>query len=62
MIARNGRADHGEQRRQLALALTTVWTAIAASYQTNWPIGFFIGVGSATWYLIARATAALLRL
>jgi zinc/manganese transport system permease protein len=46
----------------VALALATVWIAIAASYQTNWPIGFFVGVGSAAWYLLARATAALFRL
>ena len=31
------------------LALLTVWGAIALSYQTNWPIGFFVGVGSAIW-------------
>ena len=46
----------------VSLALVTVWIAIAASYQTNWPIGFFVGVGSAAWYVIARGAAALVRL
>ncbi|HWG28634.1 metal ABC transporter permease [Actinospica sp.] len=46
----------------VVLALVTVWIAIAASYQTNWPIGFFVGVGSAAWYLVARVSAALFHL
>jgi zinc/manganese transport system permease protein len=37
----------------VALALATVWTAIAASYQTNWPIGFFVGTIASAWYLLA---------
>lgn len=41
----------------VVLALATVWIAIAASYQTEWPIGFFVGVGSAAWYILARAGA-----
>jgi len=41
----------------VVLALATVWIAIAASYQTNWPIGFFVGVGSAAWYVLARIGA-----
>jgi zinc/manganese transport system permease protein len=36
------------------LALLTVWGAIALSYQTNWPIGFFVGVGSALWPGLAK--------
>jgi zinc/manganese transport system permease protein len=36
------------------LALLTVWAAIALSYQTNWPIGFFVGVGSAFWPGLAK--------
>jgi zinc/manganese transport system permease protein len=43
------------------LALLTVGGAIALSYQTNWPVGFFVGVGSAAWYVLARAAAAVLR-
>jgi zinc/manganese transport system permease protein len=38
----------------VALALATVWIAIAASYQTNWPIGFFVGTIASAWYLLAR--------
>ncbi|HET9172270.1 MAG TPA: metal ABC transporter permease [Actinospica sp.] len=41
------------------LALVTVWGAIALSYRTDWPIGFFVGVGSAAWYLAARGAALL---
>jgi zinc/manganese transport system permease protein len=36
------------------LALGTVWLAIAISYQTNWPIGFFVGVGGAVCYAAGR--------
>lgn len=39
-------------------ALATVWGAIALSYQTDWPIGFFVGTGTAAWYLLARLWAA----
>jgi len=45
----------------VVLALATVWIAIAASYQTNWPIGFFVGTIASAWYLLARAWAALVR-
>src|ERR1700729_3930157 len=31
----------------VVLALVTVWVAVAASFQTNWPLGFFVGVGGA---------------
>ena len=44
-----------------ALALVTVWGAIALSFRTNWPIGFFVGVGSALWYVLARLAALVLR-
>ncbi len=40
------------------LALGTVWAAIAASYQTNWPVGFFVGALSAVWYAVGRMAAA----
>jgi zinc/manganese transport system permease protein len=43
----------------VALALVTVWVAIAASYRTNWPIGLFVGVGGAVCYALGRLTAAL---
>ncbi len=41
-----------------ALALVTAWVAIAASYETNWPVGFFVGTFSAVWYVAGRAWAA----
>jgi zinc/manganese transport system permease protein len=37
------------------IALTTVWAAIASSYVSNWPIGFFVGAYSATAYGLARS-------
>lgn len=43
----------------VAIALATVWAAIAISYQTNWPIGFFVGVISAASYAVGRAWTAL---
>jgi zinc/manganese transport system permease protein len=41
----------------VALALLTVWTAIAASYSTNYPVGFFVGTVSAALYAVGRAFA-----
>jgi len=42
----------------VAIALGTVWAAIAASYQTNWPVGFFVGALGAAWYAVGRIAAA----
>lgn len=42
----------------VCFAVTTVWVAIAVSYLTNWPIGFFVGVLGAVFYLAGRAFAA----
>jgi zinc/manganese transport system permease protein len=39
-------------------ALVTVWVAIAVSYETNLPIGFFVGATGAFAYTIGRAWAA----
>jgi len=39
-------------------ALLTVWVAIALSYQTNLPIGFFVGAMSALDYAVGRTWAA----
>lgn len=39
----------------VAIALVTVWSAIALSYLSNWPIGFFVGVTSAVSYATGRA-------
>jgi zinc/manganese transport system permease protein len=37
------------------IALVTVWIAIAASYQSNWPLGFFVGVIGAVFFLAGQA-------
>jgi zinc/manganese transport system permease protein len=39
----------------VAVALGTVWVAIAASYESNWPIGFFVGLLGAASYAAGRA-------
>jgi len=36
------------------IALVTVWAAIAISFQTNWPIGFFVGTIGALTYASGR--------
>src|SRR5579875_1896511 len=38
----------------VAIALATVWLSIALSYRTNWPLGFFVGVAGAVFYLAAH--------
>jgi zinc/manganese transport system permease protein len=43
----------------VAFALITVWAAIAISYLSNWPIGFFVGVIGAVAYGIGRLWATL---
>jgi zinc/manganese transport system permease protein len=42
----------------VALALAIVWIAIAASYETNYPVGFFVGMLSAAAYALGRGWAA----
>lgn len=42
----------------VAIALLIVWIAIAASYTTNYPVGFFVGVASAVSYALGRGWAA----
>jgi zinc/manganese transport system permease protein len=42
----------------VVIALVTIWTALALAYETNWPVGFYVSVISATWYGIGRAFAA----
>lgn len=41
----------------VAIALVTVWLAIACSFESNWPVGFFVGAFSATAYGLGRAYA-----
>ncbi len=43
------------------IALATVWASIAAAYQTNWPVGFFVGAFGAVCYAAGRGWAALRR-
>jgi zinc/manganese transport system permease protein len=35
-------------------AVVTVWAAIALSYLTNWPVGFFVAMLGAGWYAVGR--------
>jgi zinc/manganese transport system permease protein len=37
-----------------ALGLVTVWVSIAASFWSNWPIGFFVGTFAVVWYVLGR--------
>ena len=42
----------------VVIAVAVVWTAIAASYASNWPVGFFVGVIGAVCYAAGRGWAA----
>jgi zinc/manganese transport system permease protein len=42
----------------VAIALLTVWAAIAASYLYNWPVGFFVGALAALSYGAGRGWAS----
>jgi zinc/manganese transport system permease protein len=42
----------------VVLALAVVWASIALSYETDWPVGFFVGTGSAVVFVAARLFAA----
>lgn len=42
----------------VAIALVTVWLAIAISYTTDYPVGFFVGTVSALSYALGRGWAA----
>jgi zinc/manganese transport system permease protein len=42
----------------VVIALFIVWAAIALSYQTDYPVGFFVGTISAASYALGRAWAA----
>jgi zinc/manganese transport system permease protein len=45
----------------VAIALVTVWVGIAASYASNWPLGFFVGIMGAAFFMLGRAYAAVRR-
>ena len=42
----------------VVIAVAAVWTAIAASYASNWPVGFFVGVIGAVCYAAGRGWTA----
>lgn len=42
----------------VAFALAIVWAAIALSYETNYPVGFFVGSISAASYALGRIWAS----
>lgn len=44
----------------VVLALAIVWAAIALSYETYWPIGFFVGAFSAGAYVLSRVYVGLM--
>lgn len=50
---RVGRALAGS----VAIALLTIWMALACAYESNWPVGFYVSVFSAAWYGIGRGYA-----
>jgi zinc/manganese transport system permease protein len=43
----------------VVIALVTVWAGIAISYHSDWPLGFFVGVVGAVFFLLGRAYAAI---
>jgi zinc/manganese transport system permease protein len=45
----------------VVLALATVWAAIALSYTTDYPVGFFVGTAGAVLYTIGRLWTAVRR-
>ena len=51
---RAGRAMAGS----VAIALATIWPALACAYETNWPVGFYVSIFSAAWYGVGRGYAA----
>jgi zinc/manganese transport system permease protein len=45
----------------VVIALVTVWTGIVVSYLSNWPLGFFVGIMGAAFFLAGRGYAAIKR-
>jgi zinc/manganese transport system permease protein len=43
----------------VGFALLTVWSAIMLAYETDWPIGFFVGAIAAALFLMAEAAGRL---
>ena len=42
-----------------AFALVVLWVSLALAYQLNWPVGFFVGCGSALLYATVRVGTRL---
>lgn len=42
----------------MLLATSLAWAALGLAYISNWPVGFFTGVGAALMYLLARLQRA----
>ena len=42
----------------VAVALVVIWASIAASYWSDWPVGFFVGTCSAAAFGVGRAWVA----
>ena len=45
----------------VGIALVTVWIGIVASYRTNWPLGFFVGVIAAGFFLLGQGWGVVRR-
>ena len=43
----------------VGIALIVIWSAIALSFETDWPVGFFVGVLGATSYACARTWSGM---
>ncbi|MGC2486773.1 MAG: metal ABC transporter permease [Acidimicrobiales bacterium] len=41
----------------VVLALVTIGGALACSFTTNWPVGFWVGTFSAAWFIVGRLFA-----
>ncbi|MFZ2056244.1 MAG: iron chelate uptake ABC transporter family permease subunit [Acidimicrobiales bacterium] len=42
----------------VGISVAIVWIAIAASYETDWPVGFFVGVLGAVFFVTGRGWVA----
>ncbi|MGH3733585.1 MAG: metal ABC transporter permease [Acidimicrobiales bacterium] len=42
----------------VVMALVTIWAALACSFATNWPVGFYVSAYSAAWFLLGWLFAA----
>ena len=45
----------------IGLALLTAWAAIASSYLSDWPVGFFVGIYGAACFAVSRVSVGLRR-